>query len=752
MFFLKSVFFLFISTINTTISIKNIAIIGASGNIGSELSLFLYKKGFNITAYDENPQIVLFPLTIIKKNSQFITYDELQFYDTVVFLGGCTGRLECAALSSKQRYKRNVLDVLDLVYKMNTKQHLITASTSAVLEGKTNAKETDTISYYLLDKYTMTMYKRELYLKYKINKKTSPRISILRFGTVVGVSIGQRTDLSIPQFFYSAYHNKQIHVYNPLSYRSYLWLNDLNRVIESMLIFPYDKKKISTFNIWNIASFHTTVLKVANYIGKLSNVSVHINNNNNNNNIGFYVNCLSFINTFQFTFYGNLSHVLYEFNKHIPNSIIPKGVHYKHENTEQYIIPCPVCGSSQQKTVLDLGNHPFANSFYTNSTISLNLPRYPIKLIWCKKCHHFHLSYIANRDDLFVHYLYQSGTSTTLNTYFKWLSYKIQNETGVKKGNVFEIGCNDGTQLDHFKNLEWNTYGIDPAINLVSYALKKGHIVKTGFWGNSSLLFPELPIKNNLHAIVVQNVLAHVPDPVMFLKACVSIMSKRTLLYIQTSQCNMHEYGQFDTAYHEHISFFTAHSFLKVAILSGLHIRSFETTPIHGTSCLVTMTIAKENDTSLFHRIEYEKKIGITKDTFYTLFSNRSYKIKEWMLKTIQELQDKKYIIGAYGAAAKGMTLLHFLLNSYNNTLPLFQFVLDDAILKQNTYCPGTSIPVYPVHYITHIENNKPIALVILAWNFWDEIEQRLKKIVTTEKNIIVLLPFPTPHKKIITV
>ena len=129
---------------------------------------------------------------------------------------------------------------------------------------------------------------------------------------------------------------------------------------------------------------------------------------------------------------------------------------------------------------------------------------------------------------------------------------------------------------------------MDPAKNLAELAAKKGHSVKSGFWPLRE--YPEdFPRGSSLTAITAQNVLAHVPDPVGFLKGCAEIMGVHTKLYVQTSQCNMQQLGEFDTVYHEHISFFTGHSFDKAAKLSGLQITEFATTPIHGTSCLVTL-------------------------------------------------------------------------------------------------------------------------------------------------------------------
>ena len=403
--------------------------------------------------------------------------------------------------------------------------------------------------------------------------------------------------------------------------------------------------------------------------------------------------------------------------------------------------------------VLDLGNQPFANDFQADLDKALVSKRFPLKLVRCRVCNHFHLSHVANGEELFQHYLYQSGTSTTLKEYFRWLANKIVQETGGERhGSVLELACNDGSQLDQFKALGWETFGVDPAENLASIAKAKNHTIRVGFWPLMDN-FDEMPRGDKLTAIVAQNVLAHVPNPVDFLKACAAVMGPRTKLYIQTSQCNMQQLGQFDTMYHEHISFFTGHSFDKASGLAGLFITSFETTPIHGTSCLVTMELKANNSDSpvarsMAKRLVDEASAGITSDFFGERFATRASAIRDWVLAELRSLRSKGFMLGAYGAAAKGMTLLHFILDSRkDDTEPLFEWILDDALLKQKTYCPGTTIPVRATKSVIEIKSEKPLAIVILAWNFFDEIADNLVASLQGKRaEVLAIVPFPTPR------
>ena len=352
-----------------------------------------------------------------------------------------------------------------------------------------------------------------------------------------------------------------------------------------------------------------------------------------------------------------------------------------------------MCGSHHVQEALDIHEQPFANDFRDTAEDALTCPRFPLKLVRCRVCNHMYLSHIADRGDLFSDYLYRSATSKTLQVYFEWMAKKVIEEAGSPiKGNVLEIACNDGSQLDKFKAKGWGTFGVDPAANLVPYATKKGHTVKVGFWG-TEIVFPELPPPEELNAIVAQNVFAHVPSPVDFLKQCAKVMGEQTRVYIQTSQCNMHQLGQFDTAYHEHISFFTGHSFHKAALIAGLYITNFELTPIHGTSCLVTFRKISPDrpllgvSAGLQSRLDEEKRDGLDKDFFYTKFQAKAKLSRSWISSQLTELTEGGYIIGGFGAAAKGMVLLHFMLQGpFSFKL---DFVVDDAPLKQNKFCPG---------------------------------------------------------------
>ena len=205
---------------------SKVAVIGA-GNIGSFLTLHLRSAGFTVAPFDVNPTVPGFEAT--KKHSRDLSWKELQDFGTVIFLGGCTGRRACAALSLEGRLQANVHDVAYLVGQLSSNQHFITASTSAVSEGRMNATESDEVHSHLLDEYSSSMFQREHRLQELSNRPESPSITMLRFGTVAGVSPGQRTDLLLPSLFKQAYTTGVLKVQGHDGMRSFLALPDLVR-------------------------------------------------------------------------------------------------------------------------------------------------------------------------------------------------------------------------------------------------------------------------------------------------------------------------------------------------------------------------------------------------------------------------------------------------------------------------------------------------------------------------------------------
>ena len=383
---------------------------------------------------------------------------------------------------------------------------------------------------------------------------------------------------------------------------------------------------------------------------------------------------------------------------------------------------CVCCGTSNLSLVLDLNNQPLANSYHKEDEV---LEEYPLGLNLCDDCYHLQLTHIVDPDLLFKNYLYCSGTSQTLRDNFEWFSNFVL-EDAPQCTSVLDIACNDGTQLDCFKEKGVGTYGIDPAENLYELS-SKNHNVKCEYF-DSSLY------NRTFDVIIAQNVFAHNSDPKKFLDDCCELMDDDSRLYIQTSQAHMVQNNQFDTVYHEHISFFNINSFNELVKRTNLNLIDVIKTPVHGVSYLFVLSKKKMNEHRVQNLIDTERETGLYSKKTYDDYKRNILNIVESFKKVVKHVQGEYPVIG-YGAAAKGNTFLNFA------DIKL-DYVIDDNELKQGLYTPGTNIEIKSVELLKEYSEDDRILFVPLAWNFYDEIRKRIKK-VRDNKNDRFLKYFP---------
>jgi len=389
---------------------------------------------------------------------------------------------------------------------------------------------------------------------------------------------------------------------------------------------------------------------------------------------------------------------------------------------------CLCCGSERLKLVLDLNEQPLANSF--KKTAEEDEPTFPLRLNICEDCTHLQLSHAVNPDLLFKNYLYVSGTSQTLRDYFDWfaketLTYAPDAET------VLDIACNDGSQLNSFKALGLKTYGVDPAENLHPLSSANHDVVCDYFTDKYAYHYGS----KNLDIITAQNVFAHNSYPLEFLKQCKEIMHDASVLFIQTSQADMIRNSEFDTIYHEHLSFFNASSMSALAQRAGLHLVDIRKTPIHGNSYMFVFKKTAEDTSKVDAVLAEERALGLQDMNTYFAYADRASTIVEDLKQTIMHYRMLDYLIVGYGAAAKGNTLLNF------GEIHL-DYIIDDNPLKQGLYSPGMSTPVVPIGMLDQYAETK-VAFVPLAWNFFTEIRKNIKGKRDREGDVFIKY-FPT--------
>ena len=373
---------------------------------------------------------------------------------------------------------------------------------------------------------------------------------------------------------------------------------------------------------------------------------------------------------------------------------------------------CIACDYDLLYPTLDLGNQPLANSFTPTKE---KQEEYPLAINRCLNCNHLQLTHIVNPELIYKNYSYVSGTTKTYVDYMDWFAKWVREYSGHYYGHVLDIGCNDGTQLDAFARIGFRTYGVDPAENLHEISTSKGHKVVCGFWNKQTI--QELHTgATRFDVAVSQNAFAHIPDPHTYLKLLRPLISDDGLFFIQTSQADMVLNGEFDTIYHEHISFYNINSMRELAIRSGWNLVDVVKTPIHGTSYVFILSPNKSKPQNIKNLIEMESKLQ--KPITYTLWASGVEQIKNEFKKVCAEHREKGYRLVGYGAAAKGMTLLNYVKEELD-------FIIDDNPLKQYHYTPGLNIPITSVVELDDVE--EPICFIPLAWNFFDEIVKRIR-------------------------
>lgn len=386
---------------------------------------------------------------------------------------------------------------------------------------------------------------------------------------------------------------------------------------------------------------------------------------------------------------------------------------------------CIACGSRNLFPVLDLGNQPLANSYKDYKAQEEEF--FPLAINTCRDCFHTQLTHTVNPELLFKNYLYVSGTTKTLRDYFEWFAdYTIECVGKVEQKTVLDVGCNDGTQLDSYKKRGWNTFGIDPAENLYENS-SKNHKVICDFYGEKYSDIGQFDI------ILCQNAFAHNTNQFEFMTTAKNNMNDNSLLFITTSQVDMIIHNEFDTIYHEHLSFYTINSMNELCKRSGLNLIDVLKNPIHGNSYVYVISKSKSRPYHIQNLLDFEKSLGLHSIKTYEKYSKTCVDNANALIEFIEN-SERIYpnipIIG-FGASAKGNTLLNFMKRGPS-------VIIDENPLKQGKYTPGLSVEIVSLDFLSTLSERERLIFIPLAWNFFDEISATVKKVRPNRKDIFV--------------
>jgi len=392
---------------------------------------------------------------------------------------------------------------------------------------------------------------------------------------------------------------------------------------------------------------------------------------------------------------------------------------------KNYKLSCRCCDSKNLKSFISLGHQPLANNLLNN--INEKEEVYPLEVNWCSDCFNCQLSYVVEPKKLFLNYLYLSSTGKSFVNHFQNTAKLYIKDFNLNKKTscIIDIGSNDGIALRPFKDLGFsNILGIEPAKNLAQLANKSGIRTINGFLNKD--LVKEINQKADL--LLASNVFAHVDDIKSMSECFFYLLKKNGILVIEVQYLlNTLLDCTFDNIYHEHVNYWSVISINNFFQKLGAAVFKVEIINTHGGS--IRVFVSKDSNRkihkSVNNFIREEKKIGLNNFKIYKSFSEKVHKIKENVRKKISVIKNNKKTIVGYGSPAKATTALNF----YNISKEI-DFIIDDNPLKQGKFLPGVRIPIRAKKYI----RNQPDYLLVLAWNFFEDIKKNNQNLC---KNII---------------
>jgi SAM-dependent methyltransferase len=381
---------------------------------------------------------------------------------------------------------------------------------------------------------------------------------------------------------------------------------------------------------------------------------------------------------------------------------------------------CRHCYTPLELTFLDLGCAPPSNAYLTAQELNTPELYFPLKLKVCTNCWLVQTEDYAHADELFRYdYAYFSSTSTSWLAHAAHYSNMIINRLELNANSlVIEVASNDGYLLKNFVTAGISCLGIEPTTGTAEAAEKLGIPVVREFFGFG--LAKKLIIEGKRADLIVgNNVFAHVPDINDFtagLKAALKPGGVITLEFPHLMK--LIERVQFDTVYHEHFSYLSLHAVQHILEQSGLRIWDVEELPTHGGSLRIYACHhddKRDNAVAVSLLLKEERSFGICKLTTYQGLQAKANKLKNDLLAFLLEQKKAGKTVVAYGAAAKGNTLLN-----YAGVKPdLLPYVCDAAPSKQGKFLPGSHIPIVAPSLL---REHRPDVVLILPWNIAEEV------------------------------
>ena len=382
---------------------------------------------------------------------------------------------------------------------------------------------------------------------------------------------------------------------------------------------------------------------------------------------------------------------------------------------------------------------PIPNGFLKKEDISFLEEKFELSCLFCESCGLVQLSKVVNPILMFKNYVYVTSMARVMMNNFSSLSYQIYKGYKLNKQSlVVDIGSNDGSLLTFFKNYGTKVLGVDPAKNLSKIALMKGIPTETRLFNSSSA---KLIRKKYGFADVITatNVVAHI-DNLHALFEGVSILLKKNGAFVTEFPyfVDLFKKNEFDTIYHEHLSYFSLKPWMKLIDLFGFEVVSVQKLSIHGGSIRLVHQRKDKARKSILKTVKYlisvEENYEIYSKKALLQFANRVENMKSELMSLLTDLKRKRKRIVGYGAAAKGNVLANY----FGIDTGILDYIVDSTPYKQGLFTPGTHIPIFGE---SKLAEDKPDYALIFAWNFADEIIEKERNFRKNGGKFIIPIP-----------
>lgn len=399
---------------------------------------------------------------------------------------------------------------------------------------------------------------------------------------------------------------------------------------------------------------------------------------------------------------------------------------------------CRSCGGRDLRVFLSLGDMPLSDGLLTAADLARAEPRHPLDVAFCPECTLAQILETVPPEQLFgADYPYFSSFTDALLKHSQAnVAARLEERRLDGSSLVVELASNDGYLLQYYRARGIPVLGIDPAPGPVAAARARGIETLQAFFGRdlAARLAADGRLADVIHA---NNVLAHVADTNGFVAGIGTLLKEDGVAVIEVPYVKeLIDRGEFDTIYHEHLCYFSVTALTRLFERHGLALNRVEPLEIHGGSLRLFVGKRERADRSVADHLQSERRAGVDRLDYYSGFSRRVSRLRDDLVALLGRLRRQGARIAGYGAAAKGTILLNFA----GIGGEVLEFVADRNVHKQGRYIPGVRLPIVPP---AQILEKRPDYLLILPWNFKEEIMEQQAEFARRGGRFIVPVPEP---------